>query len=81
MTTPPTQDAEAPVPVVVARERDGPEDAHARVVAEDVHVAEDPLRLVGRASEALAIRHVELDRVHVSPRLPPSSKRSSAVSM
>ena len=45
------QHAEAPVPVVVPGERDRPEDAHARVVAEDVHVAEDALCLVGRARE------------------------------
>src|SRR4029453_5419795 len=39
-------------------------DAHARVVAEDVHVAEDALSLVGRAREAFPIGDVELDGVH-----------------
>ncbi len=61
------QHTQAPVPVVVARQRDRPEDAHAGVVAEHVHVAEDALRLVGRAREALAVGDIELDRVHVLP--------------
>ena len=59
----PEQDPEAPVPVVVARERDRPEDAHAGVVAQHMHVAEDALRLVRRTRERLAVRDVQLDRV------------------
>ena len=58
------QHAEAPIPVVVPSERDRPEDAHAGVVAEDVDVAEDALRLVGRTREPVPVGDVELDRVH-----------------
>ncbi len=70
------QDAQAPVPVVVPRERDRPEDAHAGVVAEHVHVAEDALGLVGRPRESFAVGDVQLDRVHGLARRSPLERVS-----
>ncbi len=59
-------DAEHPVPVLVRGVGDVVEEVDAGVVAEEMNLPEDPLRLIGGAGERLAIGHVEQDRVHVS---------------
>ncbi len=62
-------DAEHPVPVLVRRVGDVVEEVDAGVVAEDVHVPEDALGLVGGTRERLAVGDVQLDRVHVAAEL------------
>ena len=58
-------DAEHPVPVLVRRVGDVVEEVDPGVVAEHVHVAERPLRLVRRACECLPVGHVQPDREDV----------------
>jgi hypothetical protein len=53
------------VPVLVGDALEGALDADAGVVDEHVHVAEDALGLVCGGRHGLAVRHVQLDGMHV----------------
>src|SRR5215475_8702901 len=69
-------DAEQPVPIVIRAFIHRREKINAGVVADDVNSAEQPLHLVRRAIERLAIGHVQPDRMRLPARFIEISHRA-----
>ena len=64
---PANQHAQAPVPIAEFRDLDRPDQTDARIVAENMHLSENPFGLIRGLNIGFAIRDVKLEYIHLFP--------------